>query len=242
MPIRKPTVPLVMLIAGLLAGCATERFDATPPSGVDLTGEWNLNVNLSDDPDRLGDVDKAPAPSNNTGHHGHGGMGRGGGGGGVPPVGSPPDGGGGYNFLPISFTGAGIEQPNPLPANSTPTTTTQSRGASINRLLQAPLHMSITQKGALVVIKTNMPDGSTTTDQYTAGFQGTIPFGNDNTAERSVGWHGPIFIVTTKVNKGSMREDDFALDEDGRLIMATLTKGGHLGKVDIKRVYDRAKG
>jgi hypothetical protein len=266
MPTRKPTPVIPLLLAGalltaLLSSCTTtERFDAAPPSGIDLTGEWNLNVNLSDDPDRLGDVDKTPPrePTSTTPRT-HGGMGRGGGAGGVPPVGSPPDGGpngGDSNFLPLSYTpdsnGSAayllpvsygepqIAQSNPVPS-SAPVKTTQSRGATINRLLQAPLHMSIVQKGGSLSIKSNMADGSTTSDEYKAGFQGTIPFGNDNTAARSAGWHGPVFIVTTKVNKGSFREDDFALDEDGRLIMATYTKGGKLGKVDIKRVYDRAK-
>jgi hypothetical protein len=270
MPTRKPTlvfvrIPLLLagaLLTAVLSSCATDRFETAPPSGIDLTGEWNLNVNLSDDPDRLGDVDKTPPrePTSTT-PRSHGGMGRGGGAGGVPPIGSPPDGGpnggGDSNFLPLSYAPDSnasaayflpvsyggepqIEQSNPVPS-SEPTKTTQSRGATINRLLQAPLHMSIVQKGGSLTIKSNMPDGSTTSDEYKAGFQGTISFGNDNTAERSAGWRGPVFIVTTKVNKGSFREDDFALDEDGRLIMATYTKGGKIGKVDIKRVYDRVK-
>jgi hypothetical protein len=230
-------------MAGCIAACATERLDAAAPSGVNLSGEWKLNLNLSDDPDKLGpDPDQAPARTPGSGgHHGHGG-GRGGGSG-MPPGGTP-DSSGGYNFLPVALTAPGIEQSNPLPPSSKPpaSSSSLSRGASINRLFQAPAHMSITQMDATVVIKSTLPDGTATSDEYTAGTQATIPYGRDSTADRSAGWRGPAFVVTTKPKKGASREDDFALDDDGRLIMTTLSKGGRMGKVEIKRVYDRVRG
>jgi hypothetical protein len=263
MSTRKPVIQPVMsrrilacllMVAGI-AGCATERLATTAPSGVNLTGEWQLNPNLSDDPDKLGpDPDSTPAQHSPGGHRGHGG-GRGGGSG-MPPMGSP-GGPGGYNnwgaynnsgtrngsgaadgpdaavYLPVALTsGTSDQQPTPTP----------SRGMSINRLLKAPLRMSITQKDGTVVIKTNMPDGTQTVDEYTAGTTATIPFGPEQTAERTAGWRGPVFVVTTVAKKGPWREDDFALDEDGRLIVSTQTKGGRLGKLDIKRVYDRLRG
>jgi len=118
-----------------------------------------------------------------------------------------------------------------------------SRGMSINRILKAPLHVSILQKEGTLIIKTDLPDGSHTADEYTAGASNTtIPYGPDSTAERSVGWRGPVFVITTKAKKGGWREDDFALDEDGRLIITTETKGGRLGKLEITRVYDRLRG
>jgi hypothetical protein len=291
--------PLTCLVAAWITGCATERLDAVAPSGVNLTGEWKFNPNLSDDPDKLADPEKAPQRSPG-GHRGHGG-GRGGGSG-MPPMGSPggtgdsftptasgftpatgdfrpaagrftsaaggftpaesdftpavasgltpptdeftPAAGGG--FLPVALTASGIEQAAPLPPSGTPTTPTTggsppSRGASINRLLKAPLHVSITQKEGTVIIKTDMPDGTHTADEYTAGTSNTIPYGPDSTAGRSVGWRGPVFVITTAAKKGGWREDDFALDDDGRLIMTTQTKGGRLGTVDITRVYDRVR-
>jgi hypothetical protein len=251
MPTLKPVLRPVMsylplgILACLaatawLAGCATERLAATASSDVNLTGEWQFNPNLSDDPDKLGpDPDSTPQRAPGGGHRGHGG-GRGGGTG-MPPMGSPGGSGvdnyssgynysDGYNYLPVGLSDGGSAQPAP------------SRGASINRLLKAPVHMSITQKDGKVVIRTNMPDGTQTADEYTAGTSGTITFGTDQTAERSAGWRGPVFVVTTAVKKGPWREDDFALDEDGRLIVSTQTKGGRLGKLDIKRVYDRVRG
>jgi hypothetical protein len=253
------------VVAFWVAGCATERLDGAAPSGVNLTGDWKLNLNLSDDPDKLGpDPDKTPERAPGT-HRGHGGGGRGGGGG-MPPIGSP-DGPGNYEFKPtardtepaaggsgaaagdfmrVALSAPGIEESAPLPPSGTAPTTgsskSSSRGASINRLLRAPLSMSITQNQGNVTVKTNMPDGTQTADEYAAGTKTTIPYGQDQTAERTAGWRGPVFVVTTAAKKGGSREDDFAIDDDGRLIMTTQTKGGRLGKVEIKRVYDRIRG
>ena len=278
------------VVAFWVAGCATDRLDAAAPSGVNLTGDWKLNLNLSDDPDKLGpDPDATPQRAPGT-HRGHGGGGRGGGGG-MPPIGSPdgsgpgnyelgpttrnlgpaagggdfqsaPSGlvpaGGGFvaatggsspaagDFLPVALSAPGIEESAPLPptTGAAPATGSSkpSRGASINRLLRAPLSMSITQNQGNVTVKTNMPDGTHTADEYAAGTKTTIPYGQDQTAERTAGWRGPVFVVTTAAKKFGSREDDFAIDEDGRLIMTTQTKGGRLGKVEIKRVYDRMRG
>ena len=238
------------LVASWVAGCATDRLDAAAPSGVNLTGQWALNVNLSDDPDKMGPDPDSTAPKRAPGsHRGHGG-GRGGGGG-MPPIGSPDGGptastGDGYGFVPV-----GLEQSSPLPPSGTDsgktpatlsTSDPASRGASINRFLRAPVAMSIAQDKGSLTVTTNMPDGTTTSDVYTAGEKKEIPFGQDNTAERTSGWRGPVFVVTTSAKKFGNREDDFAIDtDDGRLIMTTMTSGGKLGKVAITRVYDRVK-
>jgi hypothetical protein len=104
------------------------------------------------------------------------------------------------------------------------------------------MHVSIAQKEGTLIIKTDLPDGTHTVDEYTAGTSNTIPYGPDSTADRSVGWRGPVFVITTAAKKAGWREDDFALDDDGRLILTTQTKGGRLGTVDITRVYDRVRG
>jgi hypothetical protein len=249
-PVSIAVYPLACLVVASIAGCATERLGATPPTGVNLTGEWRFNPNLSDDPDKLADPDTTTPQRAPGSHRGHGG-GRGGGGG-MPPIGSPGGTGNnftsapgdGFGFLPVALTAPGIEQATPLPPADAPATGSakMSRGMSINRLLKPPVHVSITQKESTLILKAEMPDGTQTTDQYTAGTSNTIPYGQDSTADRSVGWRGPVFVVTTTARKSGWREDDFALDDDGRLIMTTQTKGGRLGKVDITRVYDRVRG
>jgi len=238
------------LVASWVAGCATDRLDAAPPSGVNLSGDWALNVNLSDDPDKMGPDPDSTAPKAPGRHRGHGGGrgGPGGGGGmGMPPIGGgdPPT---GDNFRGYGqadgFVKVGLEQSSPVPPSSGSAAPAgkPSRGASINRYLRAPATLSITQDKGSLTIKTNMPDGTQTADVYTAGEKREIPFGQDSTAERTSGWRGPVFVVTTSAKKFGNREDDFAIDtDDGRLIMTTLTHGGKLGKVAITRVYDRVK-
>ncbi len=50
------------LVASWMAGCATDRLDAVPPGGVNLSGDWALNLNLSDDPDKMGPDQDSTAP------------------------------------------------------------------------------------------------------------------------------------------------------------------------------------
>ncbi len=253
-PLRSAVAALALAtLAFGLAGCATERLAAAAPAGVDLTGEWNFNANLSDDPDKLGDPDSAPRRGPG-GHRGHGGRG----GGGMPPMGP----GGGANALPVSLTQAGSgradwmstaadQQSDPMqsagdrqsgprpPADASPEGPARSRSPEAAK---APVHLSITQKDGTLTVRSNMSDGTRTADEYTAGTSGTVPFGHDQMADRIVGWRGPVFVVTLRGRKSGWREDDFALDEDGRLIVTTTTQKGRMGSIEIKRVYDRARG
>jgi len=252
-----------LITAAMLGGCASEKLDQGPPTGVNLSGDWRFNPNLSDDADKLTEKEDKPAqtPSSHRSHGGgRGGPGGAGGGGGLPPVGTTPDGNNftgaspkgdpynnyaaqGYGFVPVALAVPGIEQSTQLPAVTTPATTdANTRGASISRFLKAPMTMSIIQKEGVVTIRAIMSDGGNTADDFVSGVQNNIPYGKDQTADRTVGWRGPVFVVTVQVKKSGYREDDFAIDEDdGRLIMTTLTKGGKIGKVEIKRVYDRIK-
>ena len=100
------------LVASWVAGCATDRLDAAPPSGVNLTGDWALNLNLSDDPDKMGPDPDTTLPAKSPGsHRGHGG-GRGGGGRRhAAHRRRPPDGGptasyekAGYGFVRVADT------------------------------------------------------------------------------------------------------------------------------------------
>src|SRR3569833_2245567 len=82
MPDRELAIPAPFLVAAaaacacatLLTGCATERLVAAAPQGVDLSGQWRLDVNLSDDPGRLDELkalpQKSAPPSRNPGGFG----------------------------------------------------------------------------------------------------------------------------------------------------------------------------
>jgi hypothetical protein len=296
-------------VAGYLSGCATERLDSTAPSGVNLTGEWRFDPNLSDDPDKLMEQDKVK-PRDPGEEAPHGGRGGRGGGGGMPPMGGSGPNGGGWNLgsaATPNFTGSathgtysvgsrestlsgdwatagsasttspisrpaaasvadssgiaswthaaigtqplvlasGLEQTPALPTNSAAATSkpaaSTSRTTTLHHLLEAPTGLLITQKDSTVTIKIVMPDGTATADEYTAGVDKTIPYGGEDTASCSAGWRGPAFIVSIKAKK-AFREDDYALDDEGHLIVTTDMKGKHLGTVELKRVYDRVRG
>ena len=272
-------------LTGSLAGCATDRLEATAPASVNLTGEWRLNPNLSDDLDKLGDADKDQPRSSGMGRRrGRAGPGGGtgpGGNSGLPPIGAgsnwngSPDAGVSSNFMGAAptFGAAGFDQPANPPPDGTPagnapdgaapqgpatesgppagpsgsgSAQPRSGGAggksALSRALQAPDYLSIRQDGATLTVRFRAADGTPVEDQFKAGTQTTIAYGADSTAERSAGWRGPVFVVTTKAKKGGTREDDYALDEDGRLIVSTYVKGSRRGSIDVKRVYDRIKG
>jgi hypothetical protein len=235
--------------AALLAGCATDRLVAAAPQGVDLSGQWRLNTNLSDDPGRLDELKDLPQkglpPSRKPGGFGKPGGNRPG----VPtgPGGLDPGGGGESltdatrptsALIPVRYA-----QSTDLPGSTSdsgppPSGPKGGRPGGAARLLEAPELLTISQSGAKVVVK-SMSDG--TTEEYTAGEQRTIPFGPTE-ADRSSGWRETAFVVITKARKGPSKEDDFALDADGHLIFATLVTHVKKGPIDFKRVYDRVPG
>ncbi|HZO24174.1 MAG TPA: hypothetical protein VFB37_16890 [Steroidobacteraceae bacterium] len=275
MSTRKRSGALILLAwgalwAACLAGCASDRLVASAPGGVNLTGNWKLDLNLSDDPDRLLDQDKSLSkPASSGRHHGHQNPGSDTG---LPPMGTPDgpvprfagssapldarsfeaDGISGptarESSLSEQWTGGpspapapGIEQSNPLPPSNTPSEadTSANRGRSVlARVLAAPSLLVITQDGPKVSIRSRMADGTGSADEFVAGTKAKVPYGKDSTAERESGWRGPVFVTTTKTNSG-WREDDYALDEDGRLIVTSDIKAGHLKQLEIKHVYDR---
>ncbi len=98
--------------------------------------------------------------------------------------------------------------------------------------------MTLEQSGGKLRIQMRLPSGELATEEYTFGAKGTVPIGQD-TAERNVGWNGPVLIIETKFKGGPSKEADYALDDSGHLIMTTLVSGGHVRKTELKRVYDR---
>jgi hypothetical protein len=232
--------------ATMLAGCATSSggLIAAAPKGVDLSGEWRLNVDLSDDPQRIDEPKELP-PREAAPEHNPGGFGRPGGN--VPGMG--PEGGidprddltnakgPASGLLPVLY------QTTDLPASSSdggpakPAAKAAGREGTVSRMLDAPVLLQISQTGSKIVVK-SMADGSA--DEYTAGEQRTIPFGQTQ-ADRTAGWRDAAFVVITKAHKGPSKEDDFALDAEGHLIFATLVTHVRKGPIDYKRVYDRVK-
>ena len=253
-PLHHPRQVRLLIIAGcafgatVLAGCATTassgRLVATAPQGVDLSGEWRLNENLSDDPGRIDEPKEempppAEAPERNPGGFGKPGTtmpGMPGGPGGIDPRGnltnaSAPS----FGLVPVLY------QSSDLPASSSDSgparsaVKSASREGTVSRMLNAPERLQISQSATKLIVK-SMADGNA--DEYTAGEERTIPFGQTQ-ADRSAGWRESAFVVITKAHKGPSKEDDFALDSEGHLIYATLVTHVKKGPIDFKRVYDR---
>ncbi len=236
-------------LAAMLTSCATDRLATATPQGVDLSGEWRLNENLSDDPQRIDEPKdlppKTPAPSRSPGGFGKPGTTMPG----VPngPGGIDP-GGGGENLTRAGGTGTGLvpvlyAQDSSLPSSSSdsgpakPATKKGGLDAGVSHMLDAPQRLTISQSGGKLVVKSTAEG---TSEEYTAGEQRTISFGTTE-ADRSSGWRESAFVVVTKAKKGPSKEDDFALDSEGHLIFATLVTHVKKGPIDFKRVYDRVR-
>jgi hypothetical protein len=246
-------------LAILLTSCATGvggRLVASAPQGVDLSGQWRLNENLSDDPGHIDEPKelppKSPTPGRNPGGFGRPGTtmpGMPGGPGSLDP------GGGGENLTSTGTGGVELAhgssglvpvlyaQDTTLPSSASDSGPTPPAGkppvrqGTVARMLSAPELLTISQSGGKLVVK-SVSDGSA--DEYTAGEQRTIPFGQTE-ADRSSGWRDAAFVVITKAHKGPSKEDDFALDSEGHLIFATLVTHVKKGPIDFKRVYDRVR-
>lgn len=243
-------------VALSFTGCASERLEATPAGAVNLSGHWKYDPNLSDESDKQPSTDKDQSKPAGSGGRRRGNRG-GSGAGGVPPYGasdgsrwhsddrqypSSSSGAESGRLINVGLPPAGSDPSTALPPGANgpaPQSGTSTEASRLGRLLPAPAYLLITQDGGRINIKSSMPDGTVTSEDFTAGQKVTVPFGED-TAERVMGWRGPVFIVTTKARKGGEMENDYALDEDGKLIVATELRAGHLKKpLDIKRVYDK---
>jgi hypothetical protein len=241
------TAAACALVATLLAGCATSgQLVTAAPQGVDLSGQWRLNENLSDDPQHIDEPKDLP-PTTTPKSRNPAGFGKPGttmpgvptGPGGIDP------GGPGENLTSTGATASGLVpvlyQTNDLPSSSSdgptkPAETKSGHDTVVSHMLDAPQLITISQSGSKLTIKS--ADG--TSQEFIAGEARTIPFGQTE-ADRSSGWRDAAFVVITKAKKGPSKEDDFALDSEGHLIFATLVTHVKKGPIDFKRVYDRVR-
>jgi hypothetical protein len=234
--------------ATLLAGCVTTSSGAlvaSAPKGVDLSGEWRLNQDLSDDPQRPAEEPKGRPQKEEALERNPGGFGRPGSS--VPGMGGPggidPRGGGAKATGPATGLVPVLYQTTDLPASASDRAPPNAAGkaagreGTVSHMLDAPALLQISQSGSKLIVK-SVSDGSA--DEYTAGEQRNIPFGQTQ-ADRSAGWRDAAFVVITKAHKGPSKEDDFALDSEGHLIFATLVTHVRKGPIDFKRVYDRVR-
>ncbi len=183
-----------------LTGCSTS-FAARAPRGVDLSGDWQIDLPLSDVPaDAIPGLDVAAGTpqfgdSGSGQEAGRGGRGaRGMGGGGMPPA--------------ARATGTGP-------------------GGGLVHHFARPPRLSVSQDPSGLAIKVTMPDGQQVTHRYTFGERSVVTT-TRGAANRTVGWDGDDLVIRTKVgDKGPQSEVRYSLDRDGTLsVIATFTNSG----------------
>jgi hypothetical protein len=185
---------------GVLPGCSTS-LAIRAPRGVDLSGEWQIDLALSDFPQEavpaqspLTGTPDASSNGQTGGRTGRGGRGRGMGGGGMPGAG----GGGG-----------------------------RAPGGSPEHHFAMPPHLSISQSASAFTVNITMPDGKHVTNAYTAGEKSVVST-TRGAANRTLGWDGGDFLIRTQVgDKGPQSEVRYGLERDGTLaVTSTITHSG----------------
>ena len=189
----------ITTVGAALEGCST-TLATRAPSGVDLSGEWQIDLALSDFPQEAVPIQSAngtgPDTSGTGGNPGggrHGGRGRG--------------------------MGAGMSQGAGAGGNS--------REGSPEHHFAMPPHLSISQSATALTVNITMPDGKHLTNSYTAG-EASVVTTTRGQANRTLGWDGYDFVIRTKVgDKGPQSDVRYSLDRDGTLsVTSTITNSG----------------
>jgi hypothetical protein len=196
----------------VLSGCST-TLATRAPRGVDLSGEWQIDLPLSDFPQEAVAATPPLTGSPDTtgggqsgGRGGRGGRGRGMGGG----SGGMPGGGG------------------------------RPRAGSPEHHFAMPPHLSISQTATGFTVNITMPDGKQVSNAYAAGEKSVVSTTRGE-ANRTLGWDGDDFLIRTQVgDKGPQSDVRYSLQHDGTLaVISTIT---HSGIYDFQYTleYDRA--
>jgi hypothetical protein len=194
-----------LFIAGtavMLSGCST-TLAARAPRGVDLSGEWQIDLALSDFPQEA-----VPVQGPLTGTPDNPGTGQTGG---RPGRGSRRSGmGGAVGGMPPGAAGGG-----------------RGRGGSPEHHFAMPPHLSISQTGSTFTVDITMPDGKHVTNTYTAGEKSVVTTTRGD-ANRTLGWDGDGFLIRTQVgDKGPQSDVRYAVEHDGTLsVTSTITRSG----------------
>ena len=219
---------LSLLLLAALAGCAS--LSNRPPKATDLSGDWQLNESLSDDPQALMRAHRQQMGGGyGHGTHHHGGM---------PGMGMP-------NFAPLDLNGPGD---SPGSAGSTGSTGGSGgygghhgggggfgghRGAN-NEFLARPDKLSIKQDAQeLHLVADGVPTDFTYGDKVMASV-------HNGAAERTSGWKGKDFVVKLDVTDGPKVTRSYELSDDAKkLTLTTEVSGGGAPDIKFHSVYDR---
>jgi hypothetical protein len=208
---------MAVLTVWAVVGCAGRSLKELPPKSVDLSGEWKLNTALSDDAQKtlqaqLRIMNERMERERGSQHMGP--MRR-------PTEGMTRDTSGGAQPSEEERDPGGLRKIR------------KQREERFTSMIAAPERMSISLKGTRFTVKHD-----DTSDTYTAGSKSVVSFGRD-VADRTSGWSGSEFIVSTRGVEGGAKEERYALQPDGRLVFFTKLSGDLMPDVEVKRIYDR---
>jgi hypothetical protein len=244
---RKITLLSALLLIGI--NVAFAGLKPTAPKNVDLSGLWQINPDLSDDPQQL--LDKKRAKS--MGRHGRGmggrrGMDGGWGGGGAGGRGGGPGGGwgggtggssgGGPSGGAGGSGGGGHSGHHRDDGDSDDSEHSgDSPRPEVDPMLATQEQLDIRQQPSALTFS-----GIEASSTCTTGAAAQVSMPDGNLADRQCGWKGKKFIVELKSPKGLTRTDQYELTKKAdQLIVITKFEGGRgpLSGLKIKRTYDR---
>jgi hypothetical protein len=193
-----------------LADCAT-TLATRAPRGLDLSGEWQIDLALSDFPQEAVPIQSGSAPDlsggtgGQTGGRGHGRGGRGMGGG---PGGAAQGGG---------------------------------RAGSPEHHFAMPPHLSLSQSATGLTVNITMPDGKHVTNAYVSGEKSTVTTTRGMADRTLGWDGDTYLIRTKVGEKGPQSDVRYSLDNDGTLsVISTITNSG-IYDFQYTLEYDRVK-
>jgi hypothetical protein len=200
----------VIVSSAGLTGCAT-TLATRAPRGLDLSGEWQIDLALSDFPQEAvpiqppGTADPSIDSGGQTGRGGHGrgarGMGRGAGG----------------------------------------TSQGGRRAGSPEHHFAMPPHLSISQSATGFSVNITMPDGKHITNAYVSGEKSTVNTTRGMADRTLGWDGDTYLIRTKVGEKGPQSDVRYSLDDDGTLsVISTITNSG-IYDFQYTLEYDRVK-
>lgn len=208
----------------LAATTCLAAFDATPPKGVDLSGHWQVNTALSDDPEKMlqqrMDEDRKryeqwmrKARENNPL--------------GIPPLDESP---------PQPAAGA---EPAPAPTANRPEQRPRNRrDEELRKMLGISDTLDITQSGAKIDIVSAVDSR-----RFEAGTRSQVSMPQGELADSRVGWDGQWFVIERRARRGPRMVEKYRLLKNGQLESQLAWSGDSpLAGMKVRRIYDRVVG
>lgn len=196
------------------------RYSAAPPKGVDLSGNWQVNVARSDDAERLlqerldelrKQYERWMRDARRTDALG------------IPPLGMP--------------------QPPPEeeavtapPKNQPPQKRTPRRNDNLRRMLNVSDTLVITQTGATIDIVSELDNR-----RFQAGSESQVSMPTGELADSTIGWDGQWFVIERKARRGPRVIEKYRWLKKTDQLESELKWSGDtlLSGIKVHRIYDR---